>query len=222
MAEYKLGDGIKKFFLAGVGAAAITVEKGQEIIGELVKKGELTVEQGKEMSKDLQSSFKQNMDKRGINIDELSQKISKMSEEELAKIKDQLAAAEKMVSEKLGVAEEEAAEAAEAVTEEAKEAAAEVAEDVEVAAEEAAQTEEAADAAAAAGLSVGMGYLSAALAVGLGSIGCGIALANAAPAAIGAVSEEPSSFGKALIFVALGEGVALYGFLIAFMIINKL
>lgn len=91
-----------------------------------------------------------------------------------------------------------------------------------VAAEEAAQTEEAADAAAAAGLSVGMGYLSAALAVGLGSIGCGIALANAAPAAIGAVSEEPSSFGKALIFVALGEGVALYGFLIAFMIINKL
>ena len=56
MAEYKLGDGIKKFFLAGVGAAAITVEKGQEIIGELVKKGELTVEQGKEMSKDLQST----------------------------------------------------------------------------------------------------------------------------------------------------------------------
>ena len=91
-----------------------------------------------------------------------------------------------------------------------------------VAAEETVQTEEAADAAAAAGLSVGMGYLSAALAVGLGSIGCGIALANAAPAAIGAVSEEPSSFGKALIFVALGEGVALYGFLIAFMIINKL
>jgi len=70
--------------------------------------------------------------------------------------------------------------------------------------------------------SVGMGYLGAALAVGLGSIGCGIAVAGAAPAAIGAVSEEPKSFGKALIFVALGEGVALYGFLIAFMIINKL
>ena len=39
MAEYKFGDGIKKFFLAGVGAVAITAEKGQEIIGELVKKG---------------------------------------------------------------------------------------------------------------------------------------------------------------------------------------
>lgn len=70
--------------------------------------------------------------------------------------------------------------------------------------------------------SAGMGYLAAALAVGLGSIGCGIAVASAAPAAIGAVSEEPKVFGKAMIFVALGEGVALYGFLIAFMIIQAL
>ncbi|MCM1523454.1 MAG: ATP synthase subunit C [Ruminococcus sp.] len=68
--------------------------------------------------------------------------------------------------------------------------------------------------------SAGMGYLAAALAVGLGSIGCGIAVANAAPAAIGAVAEEPGCFGKAMIFVALGEGVALYGFLIAFLIIQ--
>ncbi len=77
---------------------------------------------------------------------------------------------------------------------------------------------------AAAGVisSDGMGYLAAALAVGLGSIGCGIAVANAAPAAIGAVAEEPSCFGKAMIFVALGEGVALYGFLIAFLIIQAL
>ena len=47
-------------------------------------------------------------------------------------------------------------------------------------------------------------------------------VANAAPAAIGAVAEEPSCFGKAMIFVALGEGVALYGFLIAFLIIQAL
>ena len=37
-----------------------------------------------------------------------------------------------------------------------------------------------------------------------------------------AVAEEPKTFSKALIFVALGEGVALYGFLISFMILNKL
>ena len=68
----------------------------------------------------------------------------------------------------------------------------------------------------------GLGYLDAALSVGLGSIGCGIAVGSAAPAAIGAVAEEPKSFSKALIFVALGEGVALYGFLISFMILNAL
>ena len=68
----------------------------------------------------------------------------------------------------------------------------------------------------------GLGYLAASLSVGLGSIGCGIAVGAAAPAAIGAVAEEPKSFSKALIFVALGEGVALYGFLISFMILNKL
>ncbi|MDE5649320.1 MAG: ATP synthase subunit C [Oscillospiraceae bacterium] len=68
----------------------------------------------------------------------------------------------------------------------------------------------------------GLGYLAAALSVGLGSIGCGIAVGSAAPAAIGAVAEEPKSFSKSLIFVALGEGVALYGFLISFMILNAL
>ena len=70
--------------------------------------------------------------------------------------------------------------------------------------------------------SAGLGYLAAGISTGLGSIGCGIAVGGAAPAAIGAVAEEPKSFSKALIFVALGEGVALYGFLISFLILNKL
>ena len=69
------------------------------------------------------------------------------------------------------------------------------------------------------GDSSGMGYLAAALAVGLGSIGGGIAVAAAAPAAIGAVSEDPKSFSKALIFVALGEGCALYGFVVALLML---
>ncbi len=81
---------------------------------------------------------------------------------------------------------------------------------------------EVAEEATTAVASSGLGFIAAGLAVGLGSIGCGIAVASAAPAAIGAVSEEPSVFGKAMIFVALGEGVALYGFLIAFMIIQAL
>lgn len=75
--------------------------------------------------------------------------------------------------------------------------------------------------AAAAG-SNSMGFLAAALATGLSSIGAGIAVAAAAPAAIGAFSENAKNFGKSLIFVALGEGVALYGLLVSILLINKL
>ena len=57
---------------------------------------------------------------------------------------------------------------------------------------------------------------------GLSALGAGIAVAAAAPAAIGAFSENEKNFGKSLIFVALGEGVAIYGLLISILIINKI
>lgn len=81
----------------------------------------------------------------------------------------------------------------------------------------------AADTAAVAdtGSAAGMGYLAAAVVTGLSGIGGGIAVAAAAPAAIGATSEDPKTFGKALIFVALGEGIALYGLLVSILILNK-
>jgi V/A-type H+-transporting ATPase subunit K len=68
----------------------------------------------------------------------------------------------------------------------------------------------------------GVGLIAAALATGLSGIGGGIAVASAAPAAIAATSEDPKAFGKSLIFVALGEGIALYGLLISIMIFSKL
>lgn len=68
----------------------------------------------------------------------------------------------------------------------------------------------------------GFGFMAAALATGLSALGAGIAVAAAAPAAIGAISENSDNFGKAIIFVALGEGVAIYGLLISILIINKL
>ena len=85
-----------------------------------------------------------------------------------------------------------------------------------------AQAPEAAAAAAAAGATVGDGmkYLAAALPTGLATIGTGIAVGNAASAAIGAVSEDEKTFSKALIFVALGEGVAIYGLLVSILILN--
>lgn len=72
---------------------------------------------------------------------------------------------------------------------------------------------------AAGGLSEGLRYIAAALSTGLGTIGTGIAVGGAAPAAIGAISENDKSFSKALIFVALGEGVAIYGLLISILIL---
>ena len=65
----------------------------------------------------------------------------------------------------------------------------------------------------------GMVRMAAAVAMGVSGIGGGIAVAAAAPAAIGATSEDSKNFGKSLIFVALGEGIALYGLLISILIL---
>lgn len=75
---------------------------------------------------------------------------------------------------------------------------------------------------AATGINQGIGFMAAALSTGLGAVAAGIAVAAAAPAAIGAISEDSSNFGKAIIFVALGEGIAIYGLLISILIMNKL
>ncbi len=75
------------------------------------------------------------------------------------------------------------------------------------------------DAAAAATAADGMAYIGAAVATGLSCIGGGIAVGNAAPAAIGATSEDPKAFGKAIIFVVLGEGIAIYGMLVSILLI---
>lgn len=73
-----------------------------------------------------------------------------------------------------------------------------------------------------AGLATGLGYLGAALVTGLSGIGSGIAVASSASAALGAISEDGSLFGKSMIFVAMAEGIALYGLIISFMILGKL
>ena len=78
---------------------------------------------------------------------------------------------------------------------------------------------ETAEAAAAVAVD-GWRYLAAALSTGLSCIGAGVAVASAASAAIGALSEDESIMGKALIFVALAESIALYGLLISFSILG--
>ena len=69
--------------------------------------------------------------------------------------------------------------------------------------------------------SSGMGLIAAALAIGLSAIGSGIAVAVVASSAVGAISENPSLLGKTVIFAGLAEGIAIYGLIIAIMIISK-
>lgn len=73
----------------------------------------------------------------------------------------------------------------------------------------------------AAQTSIGAGFkfIGAALSTGLSGIGGGIAVASAASAAIGAMSENEKIMGKTLIFVALAEGIALYGLVISILIL---
>lgn len=66
------------------------------------------------------------------------------------------------------------------------------------------------------------GYISAALAVGTGCIGGAYAVAVVGAASMGAVSERPELAGRALIFVGLAEGIAIYGLIIAVMILGRL
>lgn len=82
-----------------------------------------------------------------------------------------------------------------------------------------AQTQETAE---SDSFSKGMGLLAAAIVTSLAGIGGGIAVAAGAPAAIAATAENPKSFGKSIIFVALGESIALYGVVISILILNKI
>ena len=64
-------------------------------------------------------------------------------------------------------------------------------------------------------------FLAAAIATGLSALAGGIAVAYVGAAAVGAISEKPEVAGRTLIFVGLAEGIAIYGLIIAIMILGK-
>ena len=118
-----LGEGIKKLLLAGIGTAAVTAEKSKEVLDELVKKGELTVEQGKVLNQELKHNIKESV-KKNVNVtlkpsnpDELKDVLGKMTPDQLAALKEQIS----KMQEK-DVDAEEAAEAAGEAAEEQEEA----------------------------------------------------------------------------------------------------
>lgn len=92
----ELGEGIKKILLAGIGTAAVTAEKSKEVLDELVKKGELTVEQGKVLNQELKHNIKESV-KKNVNVtlkpsnpDELKDILGKMTPDQLAALKEQI------------------------------------------------------------------------------------------------------------------------------------
>ncbi len=66
------------------------------------------------------------------------------------------------------------------------------------------------------------GFVAAAMVAGLAALGAAYAVAVVGAAAMGAVAEKPDTAGRALIFVGLAEGIAIYGLIIAIMILGKL
>ncbi|CVH74935.1 Poly(hydroxyalcanoate) granule associated protein (phasin) [Clostridiales bacterium CHKCI006] len=79
-------DDLKKIFLAGVGAVAMTAEKSKEMIDQLVTKGELTVEQGKILNEELKHTISEKL-KTPADVKSMEKDLEKLSPEDLANLK---------------------------------------------------------------------------------------------------------------------------------------
>ena len=114
----ELGEGIKKILLAGIGTAAVTAEKSKEVLDELVKKGELTVEQGKVLNQELKHNIKESV-KKNVNVTLKPSNpdvLGKMTPDQLAALKEQISKmqAKDVDAEETAEEEEEAEEVEEA------------------------------------------------------------------------------------------------------------
>lgn len=91
----EFGEELNKLFLAGVGAVAMTAEKSKELIDALVKKGELTVSQGKELNEELKHKVKEKIREEVCPEDAKSssvlEQMEQMSPEELNAVRAKLA-----------------------------------------------------------------------------------------------------------------------------------
>lgn len=94
------GENIKKVLLAGIGAVAMTTEKSKDLLEEMVKKGELTVEQGKVLNEELKHNIKKTV-KENVKVsvkptspEELDELLEKMTPAQIAVLKERILAAE--------------------------------------------------------------------------------------------------------------------------------
>jgi polyhydroxyalkanoate synthesis regulator phasin len=85
------GDDLKKIILLGIGAAVATVEKSKELVDKLVKKGELTIEQGKVLNEELKHNIKETAKENAKSLNTIIDNIEKLTKEELAVLRKKLA-----------------------------------------------------------------------------------------------------------------------------------
>lgn len=95
----RLGEGVRKLILAGIGAAAVTKQRSEEILHDLVKTGELTVEQGRVLNEELKHSIKEALWENTScapdgGSEELIDKISDLDEDQLEELKKCITIAE--------------------------------------------------------------------------------------------------------------------------------
>lgn len=64
-------------------------------------------------------------------------------------------------------------------------------------------------------------FLGAAIAMAASAIGAGIAVAYTGAAALATISERPEMFGRAMVIVGLAEGIAIYGLIVAIILIGQ-
>jgi len=76
---------LRSLLLAGVGTVALSMEKSMEIVDQLVKKGELTVSQGKELNQELRNRFQEKMGKPELatkaELQQLEDRVRKLEEQ---------------------------------------------------------------------------------------------------------------------------------------------
>jgi len=65
-------------------------------------------------------------------------------------------------------------------------------------------------------------FIAAAMSTGMSALGAAYAVGHVGAAALGAMGERPEIAGRALIFVGLAEGIAIYGLIISIMILARL
>ena len=95
----RLTDGLKKILLAGIGTVAVTAEKSKEVLDEMVKRGELTVEQGKVLNEELKHNIKEAIRENvQVNVveqpDDLMDAVDGMDDAQLEALKQRIQAAE--------------------------------------------------------------------------------------------------------------------------------